>query len=74
MTIKSEAGTRSGKNADGKNVNKEDTGMKAGSKRVLSGVRFMQGNYAVVEGALAAGCDFFAGYPITQANEISEGM
>jgi 2-oxoglutarate ferredoxin oxidoreductase subunit alpha len=47
--------------------------MKAG-KRVLSGVHFMQGNYAVVEGALAAGCDFFAGYPITPANEISEGM
>jgi 2-oxoglutarate ferredoxin oxidoreductase subunit alpha len=43
-------------------------------KRILSGVHFMQGNYAVVEGALAAGCDFFAGYPITPANEISEGM
>jgi 2-oxoglutarate ferredoxin oxidoreductase subunit alpha len=34
----------------------------------------MLGNYAVVEGALAAGCDFFAGYPITPANEISERM
>lgn len=34
----------------------------------------MVGNYAVVEGALAAGCDFFAGYPITPANEISERM
>ena len=34
----------------------------------------MLGNYAVVEGALAAGCDFFAGYPITPANEISEHM
>jgi Pyruvate:ferredoxin oxidoreductase and related 2-oxoacid:ferredoxin oxidoreductases, alpha subunit len=34
----------------------------------------MQGNYAAVEGALAAGCDFFAGYPITPANEVSEGM
>jgi 2-oxoglutarate ferredoxin oxidoreductase subunit alpha len=32
----------------------------------------MLGNYAVIEGALAAGCDFFAGYPITPANEISE--
>ncbi|MGI6783751.1 MAG: 2-oxoacid:acceptor oxidoreductase subunit alpha [Aminivibrio sp.] len=42
--------------------------------RVLTGVHFMQGNYAAVEGALAAGCDFFAGYPITPANEISEGM
>lgn len=42
--------------------------------RVLSGVHFMLGNYAVAEGALAAGCDFFAGYPITPANEISERM
>jgi len=43
-------------------------------KRVLTGTHFMMGNYAVVEGALAAGCDFFAGYPITPANEISERM
>jgi len=43
-------------------------------KRVLSGTHFMLGNYAVVEGALAAGCDLFAGYPITPANEISERM
>ena len=34
----------------------------------------MQGNEAVVEGALAAGCRFFAGYPITPATEISEVM
>jgi len=27
-----------------------------------------------VEGALAADCDFFAGYPIIPANEISEHM
>jgi len=31
-----------------------------------------QGNEAVVEGALRAGCRFFAGYPITPATEISE--
>jgi len=43
-------------------------------RRVLSGTHFMMGNFAVVEGALAAGCDFFAGYPITPANEISEQM
>jgi len=43
-------------------------------KRVLTGTHFMLGNYAVVEGALAAGCNFFAGYPITPANEISEHM
>lgn len=34
----------------------------------------LQGNEAVVEGALAAGCRFFAGYPITPATEISEIM
>ncbi|MBC7077900.1 MAG: ferredoxin oxidoreductase, partial [Synergistales bacterium] len=44
------------------------------AQRVLTGTHFMLGNYAVVEGALAAGCDFFAGYPITPANEISERM
>jgi 2-oxoglutarate ferredoxin oxidoreductase subunit alpha len=43
-------------------------------KRVLTGTHFMLGNFAIVEGALAAGCDFFAGYPITPANEISERM
>ena len=34
----------------------------------------LQGNEAVVEGALYAGCRFFAGYPITPATEISEVM
>jgi 2-oxoglutarate/2-oxoacid ferredoxin oxidoreductase subunit alpha len=34
----------------------------------------LQGNEAIVEGALAAGCRFFAGYPITPATEISEVM
>ena len=32
----------------------------------------LQGNEAIVEGAIAAGCRFFAGYPITPASEISE--
>ncbi len=34
--------------------------------------RLLQGNEAIVEGALRAGCRFFAGYPITPATEISE--
>jgi 2-oxoglutarate/2-oxoacid ferredoxin oxidoreductase subunit alpha len=34
----------------------------------------LQGNEAIVEGAIAAGCRFFAGYPITPATEISELM
>lgn len=32
----------------------------------------LQGNEAIAEGALAVGCRFFAGYPITPASEISE--
>ncbi len=36
--------------------------------------KLLQGNEAMVEGALYAGCRFFAGYPITPATEISELM
>ena len=36
--------------------------------------RLLQGNEAMVEDALYAGCRFFAGYPITPATEISEAM
>jgi 2-oxoglutarate ferredoxin oxidoreductase subunit alpha len=32
----------------------------------------LQGNEAIVEGALRAGCRFFAGYPITPATDIAE--
>lgn len=39
-----------------------------------NGVRFMQGNEAMVEAALLAGVRCFAGYPITPASEITEGM
>jgi 2-oxoglutarate/2-oxoacid ferredoxin oxidoreductase subunit alpha len=35
---------------------------------------FWQGNQAIVEGALAAGCRFYAGYPISPATEIMELM
>ena len=38
------------------------------------GIRFWQGNQACAEGAIAAGCRFFAGYPITPASEIAEIM
>lgn len=34
----------------------------------------MQGNVACAEGALAAGCSFFGGYPITPSTEIAEHM
>ncbi len=36
-------------------------------------VKLMQGNEACVEGALYAGCRFYAGYPITPSTEIAEG-
>ncbi len=35
-------------------------------------VRLMQGSEACAEGALAAGCRFFSGYPITPSSEIAE--
>lgn len=35
---------------------------------------FIQGNEACVEGALYAGLDFFAGYPITPSTEIAEHL
>ena len=41
---------------------------------VLTGEHFMNGDVAAAEGALAAGCTFFAGYPITPATEVAERM
>jgi 2-oxoglutarate ferredoxin oxidoreductase, alpha subunit (EC 1.2.7.3) len=35
-------------------------------------IKLMQGNEAVAEGAVIAGCDFFAGYPITPSSEVAE--
>ncbi len=40
----------------------------------MSTPRLVQGNEACVLGALAAGCRFFAGYPITPSSEIAELM
>ncbi|MGC8762459.1 MAG: 2-oxoacid:acceptor oxidoreductase subunit alpha [Acidobacteriota bacterium] len=37
-------------------------------------VRFLSGNEACAEGAVAAGCRFFAGYPISPSSEIAEKM
>jgi 2-oxoglutarate ferredoxin oxidoreductase subunit alpha len=36
--------------------------------------KFWQGNEAIAEGAIAAGCRFFAGYPITPSSEILEHL
>lgn len=41
--------------------------------RLTDGVKVLEtGTYALTEGAIAAGCRFFAGYPITPATEIAE--
>jgi len=41
-------------------------------KRILEGTHFMNGDEACAEGAVAAGCSLFAGYPITPQSEIAE--
>ncbi len=38
----------------------------------FSGAHFLKGDEAAVEGAIAAGCRFYAGYPITPSSEIAE--
>ncbi|MBO6209830.1 MAG: 2-oxoacid:acceptor oxidoreductase subunit alpha, partial [Schwartzia sp.] len=40
----------------------------------MSRILLLQGNQAVVEGAIAAGVRFYGGYPITPSTEIAEGM
>ncbi len=46
--------------------------MKADPAGVLTGVHYLDGDKACAEGALAAGCRFFAGYPITPSTEVAE--
>jgi 2-oxoglutarate ferredoxin oxidoreductase subunit alpha len=43
-------------------------------KGLLTGEHFLLGDHAAAEGAMLAGCRFFAGYPITPATEIAERM
>ena len=40
----------------------------------MSEKKLMKGNEAMAEGAVRAGCRFFAGYPITPQNEVPEYM
>ncbi|MBM3150264.1 MAG: 2-oxoacid:acceptor oxidoreductase subunit alpha, partial [Chloroflexi bacterium] len=42
--------------------------------QALIGEFFINGDVACAEGAISAGCRFFAGYPITPATEIAERM
>ena len=41
---------------------------------ILCGEFFINGDTACAEGAISAGCRFFAGYPITPATEVAERM
>lgn len=50
------------------------TQVKRGDPALLVGEHFMSGDDACAEGAIAAGCRFFAGYPITPSSEIAERM
>ncbi|MBN2198551.1 MAG: 2-oxoacid:acceptor oxidoreductase subunit alpha [Candidatus Aminicenantes bacterium] len=38
----------------------------------MTGAHYLDGDFALAEGALAAGCRFFAGYPITPSTETAE--
>ena len=44
------------------------------ARSVLTGQHFMHGDHACAEGAIAAGCRFFGGYPITPSTEIAERL
>jgi 2-oxoglutarate ferredoxin oxidoreductase subunit alpha len=39
---------------------------------VLTGAHYLDGDHACAEGAIAAGCRFLAGYPITPSTEVAE--
>ncbi len=43
-------------------------------KHLKEGYYFWSGDVAAAEGAIAAGCRFYAGYPITPSSEIAEQM
>jgi 2-oxoglutarate ferredoxin oxidoreductase subunit alpha len=46
--------------------------MKADPAGVLTGAHYLDGDHACAEGAMAAGCRFVAGYPITPSTEVVE--
>jgi len=46
--------------------------VKADPKGVMTGAFFIDGDHACAEGAIAAGCRFVAGYPITPSTEVVE--
>ena len=46
--------------------------MRAEPQGVLTGAHYLDGDFACGEGAMAAGCRFVAGYPITPSTEVVE--
>ncbi len=46
--------------------------MKTDPSGVLTGAHYLDGDFACGEGAMAAGCRFVAGYPITPSTEVVE--
>ncbi|HUV33428.1 MAG TPA: 2-oxoacid:acceptor oxidoreductase subunit alpha [Candidatus Desulfaltia sp.] len=44
------------------------------AREVLTGNHFVNGDWACAEGAVSAGCRFYAAYPITPATEIAERL
>ena len=48
--------------------------MKADPAGVLTGAHYLDGDFACGEGAMAAGCRFVGGYPITPSTEVVERM
>jgi len=47
---------------------------KWGKTTFPKGLHYLSGNEAAAEGAIAAGCRFYAGYPITPSSELMERM
>jgi len=48
--------------------------LKADPAGVLTGSHFIDGDHSCAEGAIAAGCRFAAGYPITPSTEVVERL
>ncbi len=59
---------------NGKGPDQRPKGARLETKMLPEGMYYFSGNDASAEGALAAGCRFYAGYPITPSSELMERM
>jgi 2-oxoglutarate ferredoxin oxidoreductase subunit alpha len=66
VTAQSATGVKAEPRASGRAM------IKANPRAVLTGAHFLDGDHAACEGALAAGANFAAGYPITPSTEVVE--